>query len=102
MSDFPARKAGDFDEITYTGTADTPYKPGDDLLPGAFVLDVTDDPDAKERTQVQRQEGVQITLKARDGKFHPHDAAGDAALAAFGLAPVGETKTAPADDKKGA
>lgn len=100
MAEFEARKAGDLEEITYTGTEDVPYNEGDELLPGATLTDLTGDGDEK-RKLVQRREGVQITLKARDGKFHPHSAADEAALNAFGLPVAGKT-SAKADETKGA
>lgn len=79
-----AKSAG-FDEITFTGTEDTPYTEGADIPPGAEVVDMTDDVDAEQRKLVLRRTGVQITLKAKDGLFHPKNAEQDRALASFGL-----------------
>lgn len=106
MTDFEPRsaKSADFEEITYTGTKDVAWSPGDEVPPGATIVDITDDSKLKEgegRTFVARIDGVQKTLRARDGIFHPQDAEDDRALVAFGLPHARASKSEASDSKKG-
>lgn len=96
-----AKSAG-IDEITFSGTEDKPWREGDEIPPGAEVVDMTDDVNATERKLMVRRTGVQITLKAKDGVFQPRNAEEDRALAAFGL-PVArtESKSSGGDAGKG-
>ena len=86
MAEFDPRsgKAADLSEITYTGTDDSPYTPGDEVPDGASVINVTGDDD-DEPKYVLRRFGVQKTLKAADGVFTPRSAEDVAALDSFGL-----------------
>lgn len=109
MADFEPRsaKAPGFTEITYTGTDDVAWSPGDEIPPGADIVDVTKDDgvdadgNPKPRKYVARRLGVQKTLKATDGVFHPRDAEDEAALRAFDLPVARETKSEAKSDSKG-
>jgi hypothetical protein len=103
MAEFEPRsaKAAEIDEITYTGTIDKPYTPGAEVPPGASVIDLTEEGADKPKL-VLRRFGVQKTLKAKDGVFHPRSAEDVAALNAFDLPVSRETKSeAPKTEKEG-
>lgn len=116
MAEFEPRsgKRDSLEEITYTGTDDVPWEPGDDIPPGATIVDLTtdegvdDEGNPKPRQRFARIEGVQKTLKAdASGLFHPKSQEDENALLAFGLPVSRESKAAepkkeePAGGKKG-